>query len=91
MRAAYFSSIDEYHARFNHNLYPFVLDADTTLAKTMFETPYSLIFGNEGRGLPDIYQQIGTPIRIEQTDEIDSLNLAISVGVALYKSYTQIK
>lgn len=89
VRTAYFNSMDDYRAQFKHHLYPFLLDADDTLGGTTFQKSYSLVFGNEGAGLPAEYKQLGTPVRIEQSADIDSLNLAVSVAVALYKSYTQ--
>jgi len=87
-RIAYYDSLDDYRTDFTHHLYPFVLDTPNLLSGTHFDQPYSLIFGNEGTGLPQTYQHIGTPVRIEQTKHIDSLNLAVSVSLALYKVYT---
>jgi len=89
VRVAYFESIDAYQEKFGHHLYPFMLDTDNSLADTLFIEPYSLVFGNEGSGLPGTYKTLGTPVKIEQSPEIDSLNLAVSVAVALYKSYTR--
>lgn len=89
VRVAYFESIDTYQEKFSHHLYPFLLTTENTLADTVFVEPYSLVFGNEGSGLPDIYKTLGTPVKIEQSPEIDSLNLAVSVAVALYRSYTR--
>ena len=85
---AYFDSIDEYKSAFSHHLYPFMLKADTLLANVSFKQPYALVFGNEGSGLPEEYAQMGTAVRIEQTKDVDSLNLAVSVSLALYKAYT---
>lgn len=90
-RVEYFASIEEYRAKFNHHLYPFLLETDTLLGGISFETPYSLVFGNEGAGLPDTYKSIGTPVRIEQSQDVDSLNLAIATSVALYHAHTQTK
>lgn len=89
MRVAYFKDIAAYQARFGHHLYPFMLEGTNVLSDVRFASPYSLVFGNEGSGLPAEFAQLGTPVRIEQNNEIDSLNLAVSVAVALYKSYTQ--
>jgi TrmH family RNA methyltransferase len=89
VRVAYFTSIDAYQEKFGHHLYPFLLNTENSLANTIFIEPYSLVFGNEGSGLPNIYKTLGTPVKIEQSTEIDSLNLAVSVAVALYKSYTR--
>ncbi|HKX73746.1 MAG TPA: TrmH family RNA methyltransferase [Candidatus Saccharimonadales bacterium] len=86
-RIEYFDSIDDYIARFSHHLYPFLLEGSSPLRQVSFAKPYSLVFGNEGAGLPAVYQQMGTPVRIEQDDAVDSLNLAVATSVALYHAY----
>jgi RNA methyltransferase, TrmH family len=83
----YFASIDDYTARFAHLLYPFLLDTTHLLANTTFSGQYTLVFGGEGAGLPDDYKQRGVPVRIEQTDDIDSLNIAVAASVVLYKAF----
>ena len=87
-KVAYFDSIDAYRGHFGHHLYPFMLQTDQVLSDTTFQKPYGLVFGNEGAGLPAEYKGLGTPVRIEQGDGIDSLNVAVSVSLALYKAYT---
>ena len=89
MRVTPFTSFEAYAQTFSHyHMYPFVLDGAQKLADVTFTTPASLIFGQEGSGLPDTFNVIGTTVTIEQSDKIDSLNLALSVGVALYKQFT---
>ena len=44
---------------------------------------FTLVFGNEATGLSDDYLNENA-VRIEQSDEVDSLNLATAVVVALY-------
>ena len=46
--------------------------------------PFTLVFGNEGSGLPPEFARYGQPVRIESNDRVDSLNLAIAVGIAIY-------
>lgn len=83
----YFDSLDDYYKVFpNRKSYLFMLDGATKLEEVTFETPHSLVFGNEGSGLPEEAKQFGTPVYIEHSKEIDSLNLSIAVGIALYKS-----
>lgn len=84
---SYFDSFSEYQSAFPRNYYPFFSDAGCTLQTSSFETPYSLIFGNEGAGLPDGYKNIGTTVKIEQSDNIDSLNLSVAAAVALHHAY----
>lgn len=49
--------------------------------------PRSLIFGNESRGLEDCFLDVGTPLRIEHLDTVDSLNLTIAAGIAMHWHY----
>lgn len=84
----YFNNIEEYINNYKRSFYPFMLQAKNDFEKTEFISPCTLMFGNEGSGLPTKYADIGIPVRISQTNEIDSLNLAVSVGIACYKIYT---
>lgn len=86
-RVEYFDSIEDYTGRFNHRLYPFMLDTPGLLADARFSGTYALVFGTEGAGLPDSYKRLGTPLSIEQTADIDSLNLAVAASVVLYKAF----
>ena len=68
-------------------LYPFMLDASVPLNEVIrSDVPeaYSLIFGNEGSGLPAVFAGYGQPVRIESNRKVDSLNLAIAAGIAMY-------
>lgn len=49
------------------------------------EKPFSLIFGNESSGLPNEVTKQGLKIKIRQSNNIDSFNLAISVAMGLYE------
>ena len=88
MRLRIYDSFDDYREAFpDRMLYPFMLDASIPLAEVLKgEVPpvYSLVFGNEGSGLPAAFSAIGQPVRIESNDRIDSLNLAIAAGIAVY-------
>lgn len=79
--------IDEHHGR---NIYPFMLEGRETLqsfdwSRHCKDKPATLMFGNEGSGLPKECFQLGTAIRIQHSDTIDSLNLANAVAIALFK------
>ena len=88
----YFSSFEEYKSKYSDNkFYPFMLQTDYSLNDIKLEQPFSLIFGNEGSGLSDSYLNIGEPVKIPQTNKIDSLNLAISVALACYEANRQLK
>lgn len=66
--------------------YPFMLPSDTELRHQSFgaDEPKSLIFGNESSGLDESFSRLGSPTMIAHSSEIDSLNLALAVGIALY-------
>ena len=69
----------------NHQMYLFMLDGKFNLKdiKEMPQKkPFSLVFGNEGSGLPDIFHNYGHSIYIEHNHEIDSLNLSVAFGIA---------
>jgi len=84
----YFDDIDTYRQRFpDHNLYAFMLDAQTTLDKAEFNNPYTLIFGNEASGLPTEFTDFCETVVIPHSKAIDSLNLSIAVGIALYTHF----
>jgi TrmH family RNA methyltransferase len=82
----YFNSFDEYREAFSRNFYPFMTNGKTKLNEAKFEAPYSLIFGNEGAGLGDDFLKIGQSINIPISSQVDSLNLASSVSIALYQA-----
>lgn len=66
--------------------YPFMLKASPHLQSIdNISTPHTLIFGNEATGLSDNYLNLGQPLIIKHTSNIDSLNLSMSVGIALYE------
>lgn len=87
MNVRVFDTFDDYRQLFPaHTLYPFMLKGSTELeeAAAQPQKPWSLVFGNEGSGLPDEFADMGVPVRIPMSSEIDSYNLAISVGIGAY-------
>lgn len=91
VRFQYFDSFDAYrHTYHRHGLFPLMTDAAARLGEVVFPPLFGLIFGNESAGLPVEYQTIGTPILIPyDAERVDSLNLSIAVGIALYASRAQ--
>jgi TrmH family RNA methyltransferase len=69
-----------------HALYPLMTDGSVSLPDVEFKKPYGLVFGEESSGLPEVFKEYGTSIRIPQSSSVDSLNLALSVGISLYQS-----
>lgn len=69
-----------------HHLYPFMLTGSVSLdeATKHVLSPHALVMGNEGAGLPEEFQQKGTPVCIPHSDAIDSLNLAVAASLGMY-------
>lgn len=86
MRTAIFDDFHAYQRTYQHKLYPFMTHGIESLPEQDFQSPFGLIFGNESSGLPQSYNNVGISICIPQSQKIDSLNLAQSVGIALYQS-----
>lgn len=87
LRVKVYDNFDDYRAEFpDRALYPFMLDGARPLNDVAREAqpPFSLIFGNEQAGLPPEFAHIGQSVFIPQSDEIDSLNLAVAVSVGTY-------
>ena len=81
-----FKSIDEYRARFEHKLYPFMLTASLPIEQVEFVPPYALVFGNEAHGLPEEFAALGQSVIIPCTDKVDSLNLSIAAAIGMYEA-----
>ena len=69
-----------------HALYPFMLNGSCSLeeAAAAIRKPFALVFGNEGRGLPAEFAQMGRAVRIPHSNQIDSLNLSIAAAIGVY-------
>lgn len=89
LRVRLYDSFEAYRAAFPaHSLFPFMLDASLPLREVLrgpVPSPYALVFGNEGAGLPPAFASLGRPVRIESSDRVDSLNLAVAAAVAMYE------
>lgn len=84
IRIEEFASFEDYIKKYKREYYPFVLDTSRPLHEVKFNTPCSLVFGNEATGLPaSIHNQ--NNVRIEQSEEVDSLNLTTSIAIGLYE------
>ena len=81
-----FDSFEEFEKQNNLPLYLFMLNGEQNLGE--FETPkenFALVFGNEATGLPKDYTTKGTSVLIKHSKKIDSLNLPMSVGIAMFE------
>jgi TrmH family RNA methyltransferase len=89
MRLKIYESFADYEEEFRGKpLYPFMLDASRPLAevtKGKIPKDFTLVFGNEGRGLPKEFAGKGQPVRIESNEKVDSLNLGIAAAIGIYE------
>ncbi len=88
LRVKVYNTFGEYRTAFpDRALYPFMLDASVPLMEAVREKPecWTLVFGNEGKGLPAEFAAMGQAVRIESNDRVDSLNLAIAAGIGIYE------
>lgn len=91
LRVRQYDDFEDYRKDFpGHKLYPFMLEGALPLrdAASNVKAPYSLIFGNEGAGLPKEFSNMGQSVVIPHRDSIDSLNLSIAAALGIY-AFTQ--
>ncbi len=87
IKVKHFDTFQDYVDQFEfHHCFLFKLDGDKKLKGTKFNPLYTLVFGHETRGLDSEYDKFGTTIKIRQSEETDSLNLAVSASIAMYKA-----
>lgn len=81
-----FESVEEYLKSNSNKKYFFMLKGKKVLGE--FKTPiknYDIVFGNEASGLPEYLINVDESVVIKHSNKIDSLNLPISVGMAMYE------
>ncbi len=81
-----FDNFESYEKTNNFKKYLFMLNGKKILGE--FEKPksnFALVFGNEAHGLPNELEKFGETVVIKHSNKIDSLNLPISVGMAVYE------
>lgn len=84
----HFDSIVDYRKKFSsHNMILFMTDGHKNIKDVNKKTLYSLVFGNESRGLSNDYKEVGESVFISSSRNIDSLNLSIAAGIAMYEFY----
>lgn len=82
-----YNSFDEYYKEYkDREIYTFMLKGATDINKLerRKDKKFSLVFGNEATGLSDSFLEVGTSVLIRHTDNIDSLNLPIAVGIGIF-------
>lgn len=88
LRIQVYDSFEQYQQAYSgRKLYMFMLDASVPLQKAVMDKPkvWTLVFGNEGRGLPQEFSGYGQAVRIESNDKVDSLNLGIAAAIGMYE------
>jgi len=89
LRIHTYDTFAEYQADHpEHMLYPFMLDGSKSLPEVLSgDVParWTLVFGNEGSGLPAGFAKLGQPVRIPSNERIDSLNLSIAAAIGVYE------
>jgi len=81
----YFDCLDDCLRSSDRTVYPFVVEGGRTLGEVSFQPPLSLLFGSEGSGLREGSARGGESVTIPHSDDVDSLNIAMAVGIALYE------
>ena len=82
----YFNTLEEYVKKYEgHTNYLFMLDGAENILDVDFKKPFSLIQGNEGKGLDESYRDIGQSVYIPHSDEIDSLNLSVATSIGMWE------
>ncbi len=87
MRVAHYDDFAAYRAAYpDHTVYPLMLDGAKPLDEVAarVQTPYALVLGNEATGLPVEFAQYGQTVRIAQSEQVDSLNVAVAAAIGLY-------
>lgn len=88
LRVHVFDTFEDYAALMGPRpMYPFMLDGSRSLPDVLADgvpAAWTLIFGNEGSGLPPEFARIGQPVRIPSNTRIDSLNLSIAAAIGIY-------
>jgi TrmH family RNA methyltransferase len=85
LRIERFGAWGDYAGRHERAWHPFMSDAAGEVREVGESRPCSLIFGNESSGLAGEFGAVGRAVRIAHAPRIDSLNLALAVGIGLYE------
>ncbi len=73
-----------------NRVFSFTTKATQSYADTSYRSGDVLLFGPESRGLPEAVREQTTQVRIPMQSAARSLNLSVSVGVALYEAWRQV-
>ena len=83
----YFNNIEEYVSKFSsHHLYPFMLNGKSSVENVKFVKPYSIIHGNESKGLDEKFLGLGESVYVPHSKSIDSLNLSVACAISMWEA-----
>ena len=89
VRFTHYDTMDDYLRDFgDRNLFLFMLSKnkeDSIYNIEKKQGRFSLVFGNEGAGLPDDFEKYGRKVFIPQTNRVDSINLPIACSIGMYE------
>ncbi len=71
-------------ASLGYHIYLTTLDGVDERTLSCLETPFAIVFGNEGRGVNPKNMSLGKKIKIEMNG-IDSLNVGVAAGIFMYR------
>jgi len=89
LRIEYFTDFESYKKVCKNECYVFMTAGAKNLDDVLFSDRFSLVFGGESAGLPREFAKYGESVVIPQSDKVDSLNLAIEAGIAMYTASTK--
>ena len=71
-------------------VFSFTTKATQSYTDVVYQPGDVLLFGPESRGLPEVVRGQTAQVRIPMQSAARSLNLSVSVGVALYEAWRQV-
>lgn len=81
----YYDTFQDYYQKYKEReYYPLMLKGAKNIHQVTTNQIHSLIFGNESSGLEDKYLEYGQSVFIPHSDDIDSLNLSMALGLTLF-------
>ncbi len=83
---SYFPSLLDYKQSFANKLYFFTKAGSTLAEKANYVSPFALVFGNEAAGFSHDQTNLGETVKLRQSAKVDSLNISITAGIAMYEA-----
>lgn len=85
LNVCYYDDFETYYQQYKHHeFYPLMLKGAKNIHQVESLSLHSLVFGNESSGLDDSYLNYGQSVFIPHSDQIDSLNLSMALGLTLF-------